>query len=111
MKQRKYSPEVRERAVRMVIDHREEYPTEWAAITSIAKKFGPSPQTLSNWLQAHRLANGTADPATVERFRVEQLEREKHKLEQDNKELRRANEILKAASIFFATELDGQPKK
>jgi transposase len=111
MKQKRYSPEVRERAVKMVIDHLDEYPSEWAAIVSIAEKVGPSAQTLQNWLQAHRIANGTAKPAVLENARAEQLEKEKKRLEQENRELRRANEILKAASIFFATELDGQPKK
>jgi len=95
----------------MVIDHRAEYPSEWAAIVSVAEKLGPSPQTLSNWLAAHRVAHGTADSVTMERSRIDQLEHDKKKLEQDNKELKRANEILKAASVFFATELDGQSKK
>ena len=108
---RTYSPGVRERAVRMVLDNRGEHPSEWAAIVSVAEKLGPSPQTLSNWLAAHRLANGTADASTVQRAQAEDLERKNKQLERENKELKRANEILKAASIFFATELDGQPKK
>ena len=108
---KRYAPEVRQRAVRMVLDHRDEYPTEWAAIESVAEKLGSSPQTLANWLKAHRLAIGTADEKTVEGAQAEQLTRKNKDLERENRELRPANDILKAASIFFAAELDGQPRK
>jgi transposase len=110
-KQKRYSPELRERAVRMVLDHVDEYPTEWAAIVSVAEKTGPTAQTLQNWVKAHRLANGTADAATVEKAQAEALARKNKELERENRDLRRANDILKAASVFFATELDGQTKK
>ena len=92
----KYSPEVRERAVRMVQEHRGEYPSLWAAIESIAPKIGCVPQTLHDWVRKHEIDTGTRDGVTSdERERLKALEREV-------KELRRANEILKLASAFFA---------
>jgi len=101
----KYSPEVRERAVRMVQEHRGEYPSLWAAIESIAPKIGCVPQTLNEWVRKHEIDTGMRDGVTSdERERVKALERE-------NKELRRANEILKLASAFFAqAELDRRLK-
>ena len=101
----KYSPEVRERAVRLVQEHRGEYPSLWAAIESIAPKIGCVPQTLNEWVRKHEIDTGMRDGVTSdERERVKALERE-------NKELRRANEILKLASAFFAqAELDRRLK-
>ncbi len=101
----KYSPEVRERAVRMVQEHRGEYPSLWAAIESIAPKIGCVPQTLHDWVRKHEIDTGMRDGVTSE-------ERERLKaLERENKELRRANEILKLASAFFAqAELDRRLK-
>jgi len=101
----KYSPEVRERAVRMVQEHRGEYPSLWAAIESIAPKIGCVPQTLHDWVRKHEIDTGMRDGVTNnERERLKALERE-------NKELRRANEILKLASAFFAqAELDRRLK-
>ena len=101
----KYSPEVRERAVRMVQEHRGEYPSLWAAIESIAPKIGCVPQTLHDWVRKHEIDTGMRDGVTSdERERLKALERE-------NKELRRANEILKLASAFFAqAELDRRLK-
>ena len=101
----KYSPEVRERAVRMVLEHRSEYPSLWAAIESIAPKIGCVPQTLNEWVRKHEIDTGMRDGVTSdERERVKALEREV-------KELRRANEILKLASAFFAqAELDRRLK-
>ena len=101
----KYSPEVRERAVRMVQEHRGDYPSLWAAIESIAPKIGCVPQTLNEWVRKHEIDSGMRDGVTSdERERVKALERE-------NKELRRANEILKLASAFFAqAELDRRLK-
>ncbi|MBF8179816.1 IS3 family transposase [Herminiimonas contaminans] len=94
-KQNKFSPEVRERAVRMVLEHRGEYPSLWATIESIAPKIGCVPQTLNDWVRKHEVDTGTRDGVTsAERERVKELEREV-------KELRRANEILKLASGFF----------
>ena len=96
----RYPQEVRERAVRMVQEHRGEYPSEWAAITSIAGKLGVGTEALRLWLRRAEIDQGNRlGVATVERERIRELERE-------NWELRRANEILKAASAFFARELD-----
>jgi transposase len=101
----RYSPEVRERAVRMVAEHRDEYPSEWAAFTSISAKLGMTPETLRIWVRRAQVDEGVRPGlSTDERQKLKALEREV-------KELRRANEILKDASIFFATELDGRPKK
>jgi len=100
-----YSPEVRERAVRMYFDHRPEYPSEWAAMTAIAGMLGMTPETLRKWVRRAEIDNGErAGLTTDERTRLKALEKE-------NRELRRANEILKDASIFFATELDGRTKR
>ncbi len=101
----KYSTEVRERAVRMVQEHRGEYPSLWAAIESIAPKIGCVPQTLHEWVRKHEVDSGMrAGITTEERERIKALERE-------NKELRKANEILKLASAFFAqAELDRRLK-
>ena len=100
-KTNKFSPEVRERAVRLVQEHRGEYPSLWAAVESIAPKIGCVPQTLLDWVKREEVDTGQRDGLTsTERDRLKQLERE-------NKELRRANEILKTASAFFAqAELD-----
>ena len=104
-KTNKFSPEVRERAVRMVQEHRGEYPSLWAAIESIAPKIGCVPQTLHDWVKREEVDSGQReDLTTSERERLKQLERE-------NKELRRANDILKTASAFFAqAELDRRLK-
>jgi transposase len=101
----RYPVEVRERAVRLVLEHRGEYETKWAAITSIAEKFGCSAETLRGWVRQAEVDGGMRPgTTTVEAERIKELERE-------NKELRRANDILKAASAFFARELDPQPKR
>ena len=104
-KSNKFSPEVRERAVRMVQEHRGEYPSLWAAVESIAPKIGCVPQTLLGWVERQEVDTGVRPGvATAEAQRVKELERE-------NKELRRANEILKLASAFFAqAELDRRLK-
>ena len=104
-KSNKFSPEVRERAVRMVREHRGEYPSLWAAIESIAPKIGCVPQTLNEWVKRHEIDSGARDGiSTSELQRLKELERE-------NKELRKANEILKLASAFFAqAELDRRLK-
>ena len=96
----RYPVEVRERAVRLVREHEDEYPSQWAAITSIATKCGMTPETLRKWVRLAEVDNGARPGLTTEeRQRLQTLERE-------NRELRRANEILKAASAFFARELD-----
>ena len=100
-KSNKFSPEVRERAVRLVQEHRGEYPSLWLAIESIAPKIGCVPQTLLTWVKRHEVDTGAREGVTTaDAQRMKELERE-------NKELRRANEILKVASAFFAqAELD-----
>ena len=100
-KSKKFSPEVRERAVRLVQEHRGEYPSLWSAVESIAPKIGCVPQTLLEWVKRVEVdAGARPGVTTAEAQRVKELERE-------NKELRRANEILKLASAFFAqAELD-----
>jgi transposase len=96
-----YSPEVRERAVRMVREHQGEHPTQWAAIQSIAAKIGCTAETLRRWVRQDEKDNGEREGATtVERERIKALEREV-------RELRQANEILRKASAYFAqAELD-----
>jgi transposase len=101
----KYPPEVRERAVRMVFEHQDEYDSQWAAITSIAAKSGMTSETLRKWVRQAEVDGGRRPGLTTEeRKRLKDLERE-------NFELRRANEILKSASAFFAAELDGRRRK
>lgn len=104
-KSNRFSPEVRERAVRLVHDHRGEYASQWAAIESIAVKIGCSAATLHEWIRRSDVDTGKRDGVTSdERERIKTLEREV-------KELRRANEILKLASAFFASaELDRRCK-
>jgi transposase len=101
----RFSPEVRERAVRMVFEHAPEYPSQWAAIRSIADKIGCGTEALRRWVrQAERDAGQRPGLTTDERARLKQLERE-------NVELKRANEILRKASAFFAqAELDRRAK-
>ena len=100
-----YPAEVRERAVRMVLDHQHEYPTQWKAIESVSAKLGINHETLRQWVRRAEVdAGARPGVTTAERERIKQLERE-------NKELRRANEILKAAATFFGAELDRQSHK
>jgi len=92
----RYSPEVRDRAVRMVREHLGDYPSRWAAIQSIAAKIGCTTQTLDNWMKQDERDVGERSGLTSdERARMKALERE-------NRELRQANEILRKASAFFA---------
>ena len=98
----RYPDEMRERAVRMVFEHQGEYPSQWKAIESIAKKLNVNHETLRIWVRrAETDAGQRPGVTTEERARIRDLEREV-------KELRRANEILKAAATFFGAELDRQ---
>jgi transposase-like protein len=103
---KRYSPEVRERAVRMVFEHQGEHDSQWAAMASIAAKIGCTPETLRKWVRQAERDQGLREGLTTsERERLKALERE-------NRELRRANEILKTASAFFAqAELDRKLKR
>jgi transposase-like protein len=102
----RYSPEVRERAVRMVFESEREHGSQWSAIVSIASKIGCSAETLRSWVRKVEVDTGRRGGLTSEdRARIKELERE-------NFELRRANEILRKASAFFAqAELDRRPKR
>ena len=101
----RYSPEIRERAVRMVFEHQADYDSQWAAMNSIAGKIGCTIETLRKWVRRAERDQGLRDGVTSsERERLKALERE-------NRELKRANEILRKASAFFAqAELDRRPK-
>jgi transposase len=101
-----YAPEVRQRAVRMVLDHEGDYPSRWAAIESVAKKIGCAPQSLHEWVRKTEVDSGKrAGVPTEMAEKVKALERE-------NRELRQANEILrKATACFVQAELDRPFKK
>lgn len=102
----KFSPEVVERAVRMVFDAKDRYASQWAAIESIAGKIGCTAETLRRWVRQGERDNGARPgPTTVEQQRIKELEREV-------RELRKTNEILKLASAYFAqAELDRHHRK
>ena len=102
---RRYPPEIRERAVKLVFEHEHEYPSQWKAICSIAEKSDINRETLRQWVRRAETDTGRRPGLTTdERQRMKNLERE-------NKELRRANDILKSAAAFFGAELDRRPKR
>lgn len=106
-KNTRFSPEVRQRAIRMVIESQNDYDSQWAAISSIAPKIGCTPETLRTWLRQYERDAGTGDGGltTAERQRLKELEREV-------RELRRSNDILRQASAYFArAEFDRLWKK
>lgn len=101
----KYPDELRERAVRMVLDHQHEYGSQWEAICSVAEKLGPKAETVRLWVRRAEVDGGRRPGATTEELA------ELKRLKRENAELRRANDILKAAAHFFGAELDRQSKK
>ena len=103
---KRYSPEVKERAVRLVRESLADHRSEWAAMTSVASKLGCTPETLRKWVRkAERDAGERPGPTSESKARIKELEREV-------RELQRANEILRKASAFFAqAELDRRPKR
>lgn len=105
-KRTRYSPEVRERAVRMVLTSEHEHPSRWAALVSISSKIGCTPETLRAWVNKIEVDSGQRPGTTSDAaMKIKELERE-------NRELKQANEILKKAAAFFAqAELDRKPRK
>jgi len=101
---KRYSPEVRARAVRLVYEQQGEYPSRWSAICSISGKIGCTPETLRTWCKGSERSQRDGPGSQTDLERLKQLERE-------NRELKRANEILRKAAAFFAqAELDRKPK-
>jgi transposase len=101
----KYPDELRERAVRMVLEVRRETGERHGTITRVARELGVGAESLRHWVSQAEIDSGRrAGTSSADAQRIVELERE-------NRELRRANDILKAASVFFATELDGRPKR
>lgn len=104
-KTRSYSPEVRERAVRMVVEHAGEYPSRWAAVSSVAAKIGCNPATLHGWVKRGEIDQGTRAGVPTE------VGEKMKAMEREIRELRQANEILRKASAYFAmAELDRRSK-
>ena len=101
-----YSPEVRERAVRMVLTSEHEHPSRWAALVSVSSKIGCTPETLRAWINKMEVDSGKKPGVTSDAAaKIKELERE-------NRELKQANEILRKASAFFAqAELERKPRK
>ena len=105
MKTRNYTPEMKERAVRMLIEAKDDYPCTWSAIKAIAPKIGCTPETLRSWYKKH--VDQTIPANTQAQSQAERIK----ELERENRELKQANEIIKKAAAFFAqAELDRKPK-
>jgi transposase len=96
----KYDPEMRARAVRLVLEHREDYPSEWAAITAVSKRLGMNAETLRNWIRQQQIDGGGRDGVSSE------AAAEIRALRRRNAELEQTIEILKAATSFFVRESD-----
>ena len=96
----KWDKETREKAVRLVIDHREDYPSQWAAVKAVSSRLGMSPETLRRWIRRQRIDAGKEDGITTEQAA------EMRELKRKNAELERTIEILKAATSFFVRESD-----
>jgi transposase-like protein len=96
----KYDPETREKAVRLVLEHRDDYPSEWAAITAVSKRLGMNAETLRNWIRKQQVDDGARDGVTSE------AAAEIKALKRRNAELEQTIEILKAATSFFVRESD-----
>jgi transposase len=101
----KYPDELRERAVRMVLDHEQEYGLRWEAICSVAEKLGPKAETVRQWIIRAETDSGRRSGATTDELA------ELRRLKRENAELKRANDILKAAAHFFGAELDRRSTK
>jgi transposase len=101
----KYDPETRAKAVRLVLEHRDDYPSEWAAITAVSKRLGMNAETLRNWIRKQQVDDGQRDGVTTEA--VEQI----RALKRRNTELEQTIDILKAATSFFVRESDPHSRR
>jgi transposase-like protein len=101
----KYDPETRAKAVRLVLEHRDDYPSEWAAITAVSKRLGMNAETLRNWIRQHRIGDGQHDGVSSE------AAAEIRALRRRNAELEQTIEILKAATSFFVRESDPRKRR
>jgi transposase-like protein len=101
----KYDPETRAKAVRLVLEHRDDYPSEWAAITAVSKRLGMNAETLRNWIRQHRIDDGQHDGVSSE------AAAEIRALRRRNAELEQTIEILKAATSFFVRESDPRKRR
>ena len=101
----KYDPETRAKAVRLVLDHRDDYPSEWAAITAVSKRLGMTAETLRSWIRQQQVDKGTRDGVSSEA--AAEIRALKHR----NAESEQTIEILKAATSFFVRESDPRSRR